>query len=143
MKRNVQTSMPRSGAIVIFRPELIEFGGEERVILALSRKLHELKTTHSVVCYFDKIDLASFAELPLEVHQPLPKRNAFGKAIALRRCLDFLRAENSPVPVLFSIQSACHAGMLVRTPYHLWIPDTYSLLSESFSNARLFRSPVR
>jgi glycosyltransferase involved in cell wall biosynthesis len=34
----------------------------------------------------------------------------------------------SPVPVLFNIQSAYHAGLGATAPYHLRIPDTYSLL---------------
>ncbi|MGZ5857011.1 MAG: glycosyltransferase [Burkholderiaceae bacterium] len=34
----------------------------------------------------------------------------------------------SPVPVLFNIQSAYHAGLAANAPYHIRIPDTYSLL---------------
>jgi glycosyltransferase involved in cell wall biosynthesis len=32
------------------------------------------------------------------------------------------------VPVLFNIQSAYHAGLAADAPYHLRVPDTYSLL---------------
>ena len=35
------------------------------------------------------------------------------------------------MPILFNIQSAAHAGIAVRTPYHLRIPDTFSLLGPS------------
>ncbi len=136
MSRALSADGSLSDEIVIFRPELVEFGGEERVILALSRKLHELRKRHCVLCYFDSINLAAYSDVPLKVHQLTPRRNPLSKALSLRRYLHSLGAAGAAVPVLFSIQSAYHAGLFVGTPYHLWIPDTFSLLSGGDENGR-------
>lgn len=123
-----QVNYPADGDIVIFQPEFIEFGGEERVILSLSRELHAQGKPHSILCYWDHINLAAYATWPLKVHQLNPSKNPISKVLSLRRCLQNLYQAGSPVPVLFNIQSAYHAGLAVRSPYHVRIPDTYSLL---------------
>jgi glycosyltransferase involved in cell wall biosynthesis len=121
-------ALPPQDHVVIFNPELIEFGGEERVMLALARELHAKGICHSFACYWDHIDLASHCDWPVQVYQLNPARNPLGKVLALRDFLRALRERGSPVPVLFNIQSAYHAGLAGAGPYHLRIPDTYSLL---------------
>ena len=123
-----QVKYPDAGEIVIFQPEFVEFGGEERVILSLSRELHAQGKPHSVLCYWDQINLASYASWPLKVYQLEPTRNPLNKVLSLRRCLQYLYKMGNPIPVLFNIQSAYHAGLAVNAPYHVRIPDTYSLL---------------
>jgi glycosyltransferase involved in cell wall biosynthesis len=117
--------------IEIFWPEFVEFGGEERVILTLSRHLHDRGLPHSVLCYHDHIGLASYAEWPLELRELNPGPGGWRKSRALAAHLKTQRERSAPVPILFNIQSALHAGIAVRTPYHLRIPDTFSLLGPS------------
>ena len=124
-----QLNYPAVGDIVIFQPEFVEFGGEERVILSLSRELHAQGKPHSVLCYWDHIGLSSYATWPLKVYQLNPTHNPINKVLALRRCLQYIHQVGSPIPVLFNIQSAYHAGLAVSTPYHIRIPDTYTLLA--------------
>ena len=124
-----QFNYPSAGDIVIFQPEFVEFGGEERVILSLSRELHAQGKPHSVLCYRDHIDLSSYASWPLKVHQLNSTLNPINRVLSLRRCLQYIHQVGGPIPVLFSIQSAYHAGLAVCTPYHIRIPDTYSLLA--------------
>lgn len=127
-------SFPAAGEIVIFQPEFVEFGGEERVILSLSESLHAQGLAHSVLCYHDRIDLARHARLPLKVHALQPPNGGLHRAMALRRALLRLQQRGDPVPVLFSIQSALHAGLAGWAgpmAYHLRIPDTYRLLQAS------------
>jgi glycosyltransferase involved in cell wall biosynthesis len=114
--------------IVVFQPEFVEFGGEERVILSLCRELHAQGKPHAVLCYQDHINLAQYAEWPLKVVQLAPGAAPFKRLLGLRRCLQKIAAEGGPIPVLFNIQSAYHAGLVANSPYHLRIPDTYSLL---------------
>ena len=76
------TSFPAAGEAVIFQPEFVEFGGEERVILALSEGLHARALPHSVLCYRDHIDLARHARLPLRVHQLRPSGPGLARALA-------------------------------------------------------------
>jgi len=123
-----QVNYPADGDIVIFQPEFIEFGGEERVILSLSRELHAQGKPHSILCYWDHINLAAYATWPLKVDQLNPSKNPISKVLSLRRCLQHIYQVGSPTPVLFNIQSAYHAGLATNVPYHLRIPDTYTLL---------------
>jgi glycosyltransferase involved in cell wall biosynthesis len=127
-------TFPPAGNIVIFQPEFVEFGGEERVILSLSEGLHAQGKPHSVLCYHDRIGLGKHARLPLSVFELNPPGGGWSRAMALRAALNRLHARRDPTPVLFNIQSALHAGMAAlpgRLPYFLRIPDTYHLLDYS------------
>lgn len=116
------------GEIVVFQPEFVEFGGEERVILSLCRELQAQGKAHAVLCYRDHIGLARFAEWPLKVVALEPGESPLAKVLSLRRYLQALARQGAPVPALFNIQSAYHAGLGAAAPYHLRIPDTYRLL---------------
>jgi glycosyltransferase involved in cell wall biosynthesis len=120
---------PPSSDIVIFQPQFVEFGGEERVILSLSKGLHAQGKSHSVLCYEDHIDLARYAEQPLRVYPLNPPPQPLRRVLALRAALRRLQVQGNPVPVLFNIQAALHAGLGNARRYHLRIPDTYRLLS--------------
>lgn len=123
---------PPPGDIVIFQPEFVEFGGEERVILSLSEGLHAQGKSHSVLCYQDHIGLARHARQALPVFELRPSGGSWARVMALRAALVRLQARGDPTPVLFSIQAALHAGMAnlwSPLPYFLRIPDTYSLLN--------------
>lgn len=123
---------PPPGDTVIFQPEFVEFGGEERVILSLSEGLHAQGKAHSVLCYQDHIGLAQHARHALPVFELRPSGGGWTRAMALRAALARLQARGDPTPVLFSIQAALHAGMAnlwSQLPYFLRIPDTYSLLN--------------
>ncbi len=114
--------------VVVFQPEFVEFGGEERVILALTRELHRQGKPHSVLCYRDGIGLAKYADWPLAVYELETSGRRLARLLALRRAMKALDRPGQPRPILFNIQSAFHAGLAVDAPYHLRIPDTYSLL---------------
>lgn len=123
------SKIPPNDHVVIFNAELIEFGGEERVMLALARELHHRSIKCSFASYWDKINLPKYCEWPIEMHQLKPKRNPISKVLALRHFLNDLRNQGSPTPILFNIQAAYHAGLTGAGPYHIRIPDTYRLLS--------------
>jgi glycosyltransferase involved in cell wall biosynthesis len=129
---------PPPGDIVIFQPEFVEFGGEERVILSLSEGLHAQRKAHSVLCYHDRIGLERHAHMPLPVFELQPSGGGWLKAYALRAALLRLHTRGDPTPVLFNIQSALHAGMASlpgSAPYFLRIPDTYSLMDYEAKSA--------
>ncbi len=130
---------------MIFQPEFVEFGGQERIVLTLTKKLAERGTASKVVCYSDAIDLRSFAQHKLDVLQLRPGQNPVTKVLALRRCLESFHRAGHPTPLLVSIQSAYHAGLAASVPYHLWIPDTYDLLApiESIENAAVRGTRLR
>lgn len=129
--------LPPKDHVVIFNPELIEFGGEERVMLALARELHAKGIKHSFACYWDRINLANYCDWPVAVYQINPPKNPVRKVLALRAFLGALQSQGSPVPVLFNIQSAYHAGLAGSGPYHVRIPDTYRLLGYGPDGARV------
>lgn len=124
----IEDKYPAAGEIVIFQPEFVEFGGEERVILSLSKELLRQGKPHSVLCYWDHINLAQYATWPLAVNQLKPTKSPISRVLSLRRCLRYIKKVGSPTPVLFNIQSAFHAGIAINSPYHVRIPDTYCLL---------------
>lgn len=113
---------------IIFVPEIEAFGGGERLLLVLSKYLHDRRLPHRVVCYYQSIDLASYADWPLKVEQLLPPRNPFKKVWALKRFLR--RSRGARKPLLMGIQAALHAGLASPGDYSLVILDTPSLLSK-------------
>lgn len=125
----MDTTFPTPQERVIFQPEFVEFGGEERVILSLCEALHAQGKPHTVMCYHDRINLAQYARTPLRVYQLQPKPSPLARVRSLGQAVQRLTAQESPVPVLFNIQAAYHAGLAGANRYHLRIPDTYSLLS--------------
>lgn len=124
----METTFPSPQERVIFQPEFVEFGGEERVILSLCEALHAQGRPHAVMCYHDRINLAQYATTPLKVYQLQPGPSPLARVRSLGRAVQRLTAQGSPVPVLFNIQAAYHAGLAGANRYHLRIPDTYSLL---------------
>jgi glycosyltransferase involved in cell wall biosynthesis len=143
MSTAVQAFWPNRDEVVIFQPEFLEFGGEERVILALSEGLHEASLPHRVVCYHDHIGLARYAREPLQLQALKPAASGFAKVWTLRRLLVALSDLDAPVPILFNIQSALHAGLAGVAGglrYHLRIPDTYSLLSPALDRSGSVRN---
>jgi glycosyltransferase involved in cell wall biosynthesis len=123
-------SAPAPGDCVIFQPYFVEFGGEERVIVTLAEALHARGRPHCVVCYEDRIGLARHARTPLRVHALAPPGSRlWTRLFALRALLQRLRAPGAPLPALFSIQAALHAGIVaLQGTYHLRISDTYRLI---------------
>lgn len=131
LESQAESPVSRSPApeMVIFQPEFGEFGGQERVIVTLAKKMADRGRATIVVCYSDTLGLERHAGHRLNVLQLQPGPNPFRKVAALRRCLQSLHRAGHPPPLLVSIHSAYHAGLAVDVPYHLWIPDTYDLLS--------------
>lgn len=125
--------------IEIFQPVFEAFGGEERVHLALARRLIQLGKPVSLLCYEDRIDMASHADFPITVRTVDMAGTGGRRHRALARHLADAARAGAPTPMLCNIQSAAHAGFSVRTRYHLRIPDTFSLLGRTSLKTRLLR----
>lgn len=117
-----------SSARIIFVPFVQAFGGVERLILGLSRFLHEQGVKHTVVCFKQTIDFASYAEWPMTIHELAPRRNPFVEGWALHRYMRAAHAGGSPPPLLFDLKGAFYAGMFPSSPFHLHLTDPPSLL---------------
>jgi glycosyltransferase involved in cell wall biosynthesis len=120
---------------ILFVPEIVAFGGGERVYLALSRYLHGRGIPHRIVSYFQDIDLQQYADWPLSLEQLTPPRNPLAKARALG---DYLRHRKTqfpgaPAPLLVGLQAAMHRanGRGGNTPYSVMIFDTPRLMGQS------------
>jgi glycosyltransferase involved in cell wall biosynthesis len=114
---------------IIFYPEIVAFGGGERILLALLRHLHPRSVPPRLVSYYQSINLSTYANWPVSVRELKPPRNPFLKAYCLRRYLSRRQAEGAGTALLVGIQAALHAGMLKSKDYVLMILDTPSLLS--------------
>lgn len=114
---------------IIFYPEMIAFGGAERILLALSRHLHQREIAHQLALYYLATDLQSHADWPLPIRELRPPRSPLLKAKALRHYLQTEQTTKTGTALLVGIQAALHAGMLRSNDYTLMILDTPSLLS--------------
>lgn len=118
---------------IIFVPFIHAFGGVERLVLALSRYLHEHGLPHIVACFSETIDFATYAEWPMTVHELKPRRDPLSEGWALSRYLRAAHAAGSPPPLLFDLKGAFYAGMFPASGYHLHLTDPPSLLPSEIS----------
>ena len=109
-------------------PEVVAFGGAERVVIALARWLHERSIPYRVLLYYDHIGLGRFADHPIELVVLEPARSLFGKLSALRCYFNALPVE-APAPLMSGIQAATHASLVGQRGFHTLMYDTPSLLS--------------
>jgi glycosyltransferase involved in cell wall biosynthesis len=118
---------------IIFIPFIDAFGGAERLVLDLSRFLHEREAPHVLACFRQTIDLQSYADWPLPVHQILPKRNSLFEARALHAFLRAARQSGGSDPLLFDLKSAFYSGIVSDGPFYLHLTDPPSLLPADIS----------
>jgi glycosyltransferase involved in cell wall biosynthesis len=122
---------------IIFVPFIHAFGGVERLILGLSHFLHEQGVKHSVVCFRQTIDFASYATWPMTIHELAPRRSPFAEGWALHRYMRAANAGGSPSPLVFDLKGAFYAGMFPSLPFHLHLTDPPSLLPAEVSKFAL------
>jgi len=115
---------------VVFYPEMIAFGGAERIMLALSKHLHNSAVAHELALYYLSVDLQSHAEWPVPIRQLSPPRHPLMKAWSLGTYLKSQATAVPGLPLLVGIQAALHAGTLPARDYVLMILDTPSLLGQ-------------
>lgn len=121
----------------IFVPYIAAFGGVERLIVSLSRFLHDQSIDHEVVCFDDTIDLAKHATWPLKVVSLKPARKSLAEAKALRK---HCRSSEAGDLLLFDLKGAFYAGLAAMHVFHLHLTDPPSLLSvESSRNSKAYR----
>jgi glycosyltransferase involved in cell wall biosynthesis len=118
---------------IVFVPFIHAFAGVERLILGLSRFLHENGATHTVVCFSQTIDFASYANWPLTVHELAPMRNPVAEGWALHRYLWGAYGRGSPPALLFDLKAAFYAGMFPAPGFHLHLTDPPGLLPADIS----------
>ena len=140
---NLVSPMDRAsdGAIVVFVPEIVAWGGGERVYLSLLRHLHNSGRKYRFVSYVQSVDLRPFADFPLNIETLEPKRGPLNKAMALRKFLKALPPK--PKPLLFNLQSATHAFFADHRNFCVMILDTPSLLDLPGKGTRSFEFKQR
>ena len=124
--RNILDSFAMPHERVIFIPFIFGFGGVERLALSLSRFLNETGVPHSIACFQDTIDLASYAEWPLAVNAVSARRNIVHEAIALRRSPVFQSNDAGSV-LVFDLKGALYS-QFIRRECVIHLTDPPSLL---------------
>jgi glycosyltransferase involved in cell wall biosynthesis len=122
-----------TGQIAIFVPYIHAFGGVERLIVALSRYLHDHDLDHAIVCFNQTIDFSAHAAWPMRVRELRPARNAISEGWALSRYFRHAEVAAGPVPLFFDLKSAFYAGLFRCPRYCLQLSDTPSLLPADVS----------
>lgn len=115
----------------MFVPFVDAFGGLERLLLGMSRFLHDRGLPHEVVCFADRVGLPSHAAWPLRVRELRPGRHALAEALSLDRHLG--RNGSGHAPLLFDLKGAFYAGLLRMPRYHVHLTDPPSLLPADVS----------
>jgi glycosyltransferase involved in cell wall biosynthesis len=118
---------------IIFVPFIHAFAGVERLIVALSRFLHDHDMAHAVACFSETIEFSSFADWPMKVRKVVSRRDPIAEGWALNRYLRDAHVGGSPPPLLFDLKGAFYAGMFPSPGYHLHLTDPPSLLSSEVS----------
>jgi glycosyltransferase involved in cell wall biosynthesis len=128
---------------IIFLPFIDAFGGAERLVLDLSRFLHETGIASTIACFRQAIDLRCYADWPLRIHQLRPPRNSVVEARALSRYLRDSRLSTFGRPLLFDLKSAFYSGIVSFGQFALHLTDPPSLLPADLSkHARLARARI-
>lgn len=130
---------------IIFTPFIHAFGGVERLILAVSRHLHERGCAHRIVCFEETIDYASYAGWPLKVQELRPARNSLSEAWALQRYLNAAQVRGAAPALLFDLKAAFYVGLFSSPWFFLHLTDPPSLLprdaSKNAASARRAYAP--
>ena len=127
------TPLMASSERIIFVPFIHAFGGVERLLLGLSKFLHQRGCAHAIVCFNQTIDLAAHADWPLQVRELKPRRNPLAEARALSRYLRTASGPGSSPALVFDLNGALYAGFSARGSYVLHLTDPPSLLPTDVS----------
>jgi len=119
--------------IVIFVPAIHAFGGVERLVLDLSRFLHERKLSHTVLCLNQSIALAALADWPINIHALEPPRNPIAEGWALGQYFRHPANADIQTPLFFDLRGAFYAGLFRGPDFHLHLTDPPSLLPKDVS----------
>jgi len=114
---------------ILFVPQIMNFGGGERIYLSLSKFLHGRGVPHRISSYVQGIRLQDYADWPVKTEALLPARSPIREAPALKRFLAGQRASGAPRPLLAGLQSALHAAASGVKDYAVLVLDTPSLMS--------------
>jgi glycosyltransferase involved in cell wall biosynthesis len=123
----MQKTLGGSRPIII--TEIEQFGGAERSVVALSRWLYQRNLPNHVVTYFDRCNLAQYANHPLQVVQLKPEPGIRKKVASLRTYLN-QRSINAPKPLASGYQPALHATLAGQRGFHTLMHDTPSLFGD-------------
>jgi glycosyltransferase involved in cell wall biosynthesis len=126
-----------SRRIVMFVPAIHAFGGVERLIVDLSRFLHERGRPHTILCLSRSFDLAAYADWPMDVRALEPARNPIAEGWALARYFHDSNKAGIQAPLFFDLKSAFYAGLFRCSGFHLHLTDPPSLLPSDVSKRAL------
>jgi glycosyltransferase involved in cell wall biosynthesis len=110
----------------LFLSEIVQFGGAERSLLALSGWLHRNSLPHYLLTYADHCDLSQYATHPVTIVELKPRPSPRHKIASLKR--HFAERGPSPYqPLTSGYQPALHATLAGLRGFHCLMHDTPSL----------------
>lgn len=115
---------------IIFVPQMENYGGIERNIIALASYLQSQGIPCIVLCFYSDIDLSRYAGWDINVVQMTRSVNQYLKAWLLRCQL----RKSRYMPLLFGIKAAFNNGIFYSRPFVLHFTDPPSLLSGNIKN---------
>jgi glycosyltransferase involved in cell wall biosynthesis len=131
--------MTKNGEIILFVPQMVEYGGIERNLVGLSEGLEARGLRSYIVCFFSDIDLSIRSRTPLRLIQLTRSSNPIVKASHLASFLQTHWRASKTKPLLFGIKSAFNMGMKHGCPFVLHFTDPPSLLTPDRAKKSLLR----
>src|ERR1700722_3089709 len=114
----------------LFLAEMLQFGGAERSLLALSGWLYRQRLPHYLLTYIDHCNLAQYATHPVTIVELKPASGARHKITSLKR--HFQERGPSPFsPLVSGYQPALHATLAGLRGFHCLMHDTPSLFVDA------------
>jgi len=113
----------------LFLSEIVQFGGAERSLLALSAWLYRNGLPHYLLTYADHCNLAQYATHPVTILALNPHSGPRHKIASLKR--HFAERGSSPyAPLTSGYQPALHATLAGLRGFHCLMHDTPSLFGD-------------
>jgi glycosyltransferase involved in cell wall biosynthesis len=130
---------PTTDSRPIVVPEINQFGGAERSVLALARWLNQRNLPCHIITYSDRCNIASYATHPL----PIVELREIGSRKRIRALGAYFRSRppGSPQALMSGYQPALHATIAGLRGFHVLMHDTRSLFD--YPPKRDLKSRVR
>ena len=126
--------MKTNKKIVIFYPHIVEYGGIERNIIALSIEAIEKGYIPTLVCFYDRIDMQTYVH-GLEVIVLGDHWSPFKKGALVAEWFKKNQNTYEGLPLFFGGKAGFYAALAKINPYALHYTDPPSLVKDVSSSA--------
>ena len=123
--------------VVIFFPHIVQYGGIERNIIALSNEIKNRGLDPILLCYYDRINMRKYSRNILDVMVLGDHCNPFVKGSRLKLWLNKHSDEILGIPFFFGAKAGFYGVLSSNLDYVLHYTDPPSLLLNNSKKSNL------